>query len=959
MLGKWFLGIWIWGLTAWVYGQDPYSITIDKTQGLPANAVYDVFQDSKGFMWFATDEGVCRYDGKKFKSYVSPLLTSMSSTCLHEDKYGRIWFMNFDNLVYYIENDTIKAVPQKPVSGLFLKYHILGNYLLIPQRKGLDVFTLKDLRLKNTFEFPEIMYTNGSENYYYMNDDQSHVYRVDSNLVIKEISNSKAAYISSSNQSILFYNKNNTDQKIEIWTPHTIQQSSFNYHEYITNISFTNDYIWVCTKNGVYRNNHTLSKPYQHFYPGKNISKVLKDKDGNYWISTTNEGVLLVPSLDNRFYLFNDFIPQQLQVYQNRVIMSGKTNAVIEFNPADETTRYLFKTNINHEISCFYYDTLHQSLLVTSDLFYVIKNGVTLLSKGTAVKSIVPIDDHYFSVAATGFCGLFQNSAPNQPTVWDSLHLLNPCPIKGYECFSQLIKNVRAKSTVYDKKNNLIYYATNTGLYKISATQTTEIKHQNTTIQARKLVLFKETLLVLQNNGMILQVNPNLSMIEYPLIIEGNLVAVNKIINRNQWLFICTSTEGIFKLDLNRPFSSIGSLYGISKKEDILDIEIWKDKYLISCAGGLFVLNQQSQTNKVAPPPFIINEIIADGQRILNPKKIWLPYNKNNIHISYSILSYNTSGEYPLYYRMNQGSWKLADPGSRELELASLQPDEYTIEFRLGSPTSNTLEVVKFTIGKPIWQIHWFWLGIFIIALIIVFGIYKWRINVLRKRNQLLIEKVELEKTLNKSLLTSIKAQMNPHFFYNALNTIQSFIFADDKRNASTYLSKFSKLTRLILEMSEKEVISLSEEIQALQLYLDIEKVRFNNKLNFVLEVDEKIDLEMTRFPPMLIQPYVENAIKHGLLHKKEDCRLMIKFSMDLSQLVVTIDDNGIGRVKSAQLNAIKENKHQSFATGANQKRLEILNPEKKEFAVKYIDKVDEAGNAAGTTVIISLPFNM
>jgi hypothetical protein len=941
-----------------LYAQDPYSITIDKSNGLPANAVYDMFQDSKGFMWFATDEGVCSYDGKNFKNFNSPLLTSRSSTCLNEDRYGRIWFMNFDNLVYCIENDTIKGVLQKPVSGLFLKYHILGEYVLIPQREGLDVFSTKDLKLKKTFPFPDIIYTNGSERYFYITDELSRVYRVDSTLTLEKIYNSSTSFMSSSNQTLLLYNKNNTEQKIEMWNNHKTTIRSFQYNEYITNISFTNDYIWICTKNGVYLNNHQLSQPYQHLYKGKNISEVLKDRDGNYWISTTNEGLLFVPSLDNRFYQFNDFIPQQLQVYGNRVIMSGKTNAVVEFSLENEDLKYVFKTGINHEISCFYYDTSNQQLLVNSDLFYVVKNGITLLKKGIAVKSIDRINNDYYSIAATGFGGLFQALPLSQPTTWDSLHQHNPCTIEGYACFSQLIKNVRAKSTVYDKKNNLIYYATNTGLYKVSPTKTDEIKHRNTTIQARKLILFKETFIVLQNNGIILRLNPDNTIFEYPLIMHGNLVAVNKFILRNERLFICTNGEGVFVLNLNHPIASIYQLNGINKKEDILDIEVWKDKYIISCAGGLFVLNQHPQKNGVALPPFIINEVSVDGKPIQFQQNVSFPYNKNNIHIAYSILSYNTNRGYPLYYRINQGNWKLTDPGSRELELASLQPNHYIIEFRLGNQSLPTVQVIKFTIDKPIWQIHWFWLGIFIIALIIVFGIYKWRINVLRKRNQLLIEKVELEKNLNKSLLTSIKAQMNPHFFYNALNTIQSFIFADDKRNASTYLSKFSKLTRLILEMSEKEVISLSEEVQALQLYLDIEKVRFNNKLNFQLLVDENIDQEMTRIPPMLIQPYVENAIKHGLLHKKEDCQLLVKFSVKTGQLMVTIDDNGIGRLKSAQLNAIKETKHQSFATGANQKRLEILNPENKEFAVKFIDKVDQAGNALGTTVIISLPLN-
>jgi LytS/YehU family sensor histidine kinase len=139
-------------------------------------------------------------------------------------------------------------------------------------------------------------------------------------------------------------------------------------------------------------------------------------------------------------------------------------------------------------------------------------------------------------------------------------------------------------------------------------------------------------------------------------------------------------------------------------------------------------------------------------------------------------------------------------------------------------------------------------------------------------KSKLMEEKFELEKELNRSVLTSIKSQLNPHFFYNALNTIQSFVYMDDRKNASNYLGRFSKLTRTILEMSEKETISLKEEIEALTLYLELEKMRFEDSFSFEMNY-QGVDAELENIPPMLIQPYVENAVKHGLLHKKGNKR--------------------------------------------------------------------------------------
>ncbi len=234
-----------------------------------------------------------------------------------------------------------------------------------------------------------------------------------------------------------------------------------------------------------------------------------------------------------------------------------------------------------------------------------------------------------------------------------------------------------------------------------------------------------------------------------------------------------------------------------------------------------------------------------------------------------------------------------------------------------------------------------------------LFGRYK-----TKKENEELNTRLVYEQNLNKSVLTSIKAQMNPHFFYNALNTIQSFIFTDDKRQATAYLSKFSALTRMILEMSEKERVPLNQEIKAITLYLEIEKARFDVDFNFTLTLHESVDGELISIPSMIIQPFIENSIKHGLLHKKEAKLLTINFTRNSECLFVTIDDNGIGREKSTELNKNRMD-HQSFASKANETRLDLLNKGKaKKVSVTYIDKKDAELNSLGTTVTLEIPIN-
>jgi LytS/YehU family sensor histidine kinase len=199
---------------------------------------------------------------------------------------------------------------------------------------------------------------------------------------------------------------------------------------------------------------------------------------------------------------------------------------------------------------------------------------------------------------------------------------------------------------------------------------------------------------------------------------------------------------------------------------------------------------------------------------------------------------------------------------------------------------------------------------------------------------------------------------MNPHFIFNALNTIQSYIYLNDKPNAISYLGKFSSLTRLILEMSNHEKVCLRDEVEALKLYLELEKMRFEESLDMEIDIEPSIKVEQCFIPTMLIQPYVENAVKHGLLHKKDNRSVRILFRLKPNDMLeVTIEDNGIGRKRSAELNA-KSSRHKPFSTEANQKRLEIMNKAIPEgFTVTYIDRVDAQGRAEGTTVVLLMPL--
>ena len=196
---------------------------------------------------------------------------------------------------------------------------------------------------------------------------------------------------------------------------------------------------------------------------------------------------------------------------------------------------------------------------------------------------------------------------------------------------------------------------------------------------------------------------------------------------------------------------------------------------------------------------------------------------------------------------------------------------------------------------------------------------------------------------------------MNPHFFFNAINNIQSYIFTNDTQVASAYLSKFSKLTRKILELSDTDTVTLQDEIDTLKLYLELQKMRFED-FNFKIYYDENIRLNDVKIPTMLFQPYVENAILHGLAHSNGEKNLSIEFRVDRTrQLITTIKDNGIGRVKSAELNKLNTSKPKSFATKANLDRIMLLNKDQYNITIDYTDLYDENEESNGTLVTIKM----
>ena len=261
---------------------------------------------------------------------------------------------------------------------------------------------------------------------------------------------------------------------------------------------------------------------------------------------------------------------------------------------------------------------------------------------------------------------------------------------------------------------------------------------------------------------------------------------------------------------------------------------------------------------------------------------------------------------------------------------------------------------VKFCISAPFWKTWWFIVFLCLLVSILIFIVYKRRIYLIQKQEE---EKTAVNKRISESELKALRAQMNPHFMFNAINSIQNFVLKNDSKSAQKYLTKFARLIRSVLENSKHELVWLNKEVEALELYVELEALRASFCFDYEIIVEDSLNAENLFIPPMIIQPYIENAILHGIIPLSDRRgKLCIKFSKNGSVLKCVIDDNGIGRRKAKEIKERKRISHQSMGMAVTQERIDILNEQNNNLLTKVVI-MDNVLNdiATGTTVEITI----
>ncbi len=947
-----------------VPAQEPYSITIDKSQGLPSNNVYDIFEDSKGFIWIAHNEGLTRYDGHTFKTFFPNGQTSPAGSHIREDMFGRVWYETFDGYLHYAEGDSARVLQQeKPMD--YIHFGLIKDKLFTVRYKYIYTYDLKTLQLKEKIPFDtdsliSVAHTNEKVIYSLGHIRKWHGH--DGKLKDLKVKNKRgewfdrATVFSKDGKIILFDRYAKSNQFGFLKDDGVVDYKTLDIEIEAQNLSYVDGKCWFCTTRGVYcaDENGTLLNGGKPYFGNKSISSVVRDKEGNYWFSTTNEGLLFVPSLNTRV-MMNDVHAEKLGISGHTLFVGTDNDKIYSCDLPSKKNSLIYDGNSNKAMFSLFVDSISRCIVFCSrELGICDFKGKMICNRSMAMKDCRLLNASTYIYASTGLSGyLFKRNATHRKL---PDHSIQEIDLNGFSMVS--VVSGRGKAVAATGNGQKVYFATNQGLfYQNNFRNFGEIKYNDTSLYLIQLAGFGNEVFGLTALHKLIEIGDDGKPV--PAAFVKNIpYEIRSISQGSHYLFIQAGNR-IYSVDLLKRERTISEINVIVPDGGITDMVLYKNELLLAINKGVISVPIEQSVSRPVLPVFIINKITVNrvdrkAQELMN-----LSYLESDLEIQYSILSFRTGSRFPLYYRINEGRWELTPPESRALKLAALAPGTYHIEFMMGNPGRGVLvgEQVSIHINQPWWQ-TWWALFLFMAIIVIFFTtVYRWQTRVLKRQNFLLQQKIELEKDLRQSTLKSIKAQMNPHFFYNALNTIQNFIFTDDKRNASTYLSKFSKLTRTILEMSEKETVSLAEELEALKLYLEIEKARFSDDFNFEITLSDDLNPDLIKIPSMLIQPYVENAIKHGLLHKKGEKRLGLTFLRTGNLLEVHIDDNGIGRTRSAEINKTRNASHRSFATNANSLRLDLLNKGEGKVGVEYNDKTDILGNSLGTSVLIRIPI--
>lgn len=370
------------------------------------------------------------------------------------------------------------------------------------------------------------------------------------------------------------------------------------------------------------------------------------------------------------------------------------------------------------------------------------------------------------------------------------------------------------------------------------------------------------------------------------------------------------------------------------------------------------IANRLEKPGKVLITNFMVGEreIPYEAELEIN-KRIELASADNFFSIEFNTINFLNPVGVVYYYRLSDEEWKQI-PRKGYASYSHLPGGDYVFEVKVMNASGEFSDITRLPvhIETPFYKTPFFSILMILVVSGAIFLLYRYRIREIEKTEAI---KTAFNKQIADTEMRALRAQMNPHFIFNCLNSINRYIIKNDQKTASLYLTKFAKLIRLILDNSEQHVVALSQDLEALKLYIEIEALRFDYKFSFEIDVDSDVFTDTILVPSMLIQPFVENAIWHGLLHKEVPGKLIIRVKRVDDLLIVEVEDDGVGRQKAQEMKSKSATTRKSLGLKITADRLKMLhNHNGQQGSIEYIDLTSSSGEAGGTLVKIKIPID-
>lgn len=419
-----------------------------------------------------------------------------------------------------------------------------------------------------------------------------------------------------------------------------------------------------------------------------------------------------------------------------------------------------------------------------------------------------------------------------------------------------------------------------------------------------------------------------------------------------------TTGKGIGHIDANGNWKGLyNQQNGLPYSNFQQGIEVLPDgKIAALTENGLICFNPLVISATSNYPVIIDNIFVNDNKVFLESQKTGsrqFSYNQNDFSFHFSVLDFTAPGAIEYYYRLDGlgHDWIYAGK-QHSIRYSKLAPGEYSMMVKAKREYGSFYEhegKFQFYIRPAFWQTLWFR---FVCALVIAGSVF-WLV---RRRIKNIRYEAALKHKMAEAEMAALRSQMNPHFIFNCLNAIDNLIQTNQKDKATAYLSRFAKLIRNVLDSSKNNAVPFQKDYESLQLYLQMEQFRCSNRFEYELKADEELLHGDYKVPPLIVQPFVENAIHHGLLNKENnDRKLIVTASLNNNSIFYTITDNGIGREKANMLRQINKPEHQSYGIQITQERIQLYNQARNTGDDIYITDLYENNQACGTKVVIRI----